>query len=261
MIHKRRTNVCQTLIQLSLGLFSHRCQHAQDQVFGLLGLVHEDDLETNNLVFDTSISVQQLYTDFSAQLLTHCDPGHASSALWHYLSGAFTLSRDERLPSWVPDLHKKSSEYACKLYISILFYKRPMQTEFGANRRPASLERGLQSEKIVFEGSIMDKIVYVHPEVSIELRKNRGRPISVGELVRCFVDLSVWEETLANEILSVESRADGESGTSLERYWRILSASPMDKDRQDLSYHSFQAFRKGMRSLREALSELRLLDR
>jgi hypothetical protein len=261
MIDEKRTYIIQTIIQLSLGLSLHHCQYAKDQVFGLLGFVNENDLEANNLLFDPSISVPQLYTNFSAQLLTHCDAGHTSNALWHYLNGAFTLSRDEQLPSWVPDLHKQSMGNVCRPYSSILAYMRTMRTTFGASQRPASLRKGLRSEEIIFQGSIFDKIVYVHPEVSLELKKNRSRSISVGEFVRCFMDLSTWEETLAREIGLVNTTAGGKSGTPLERYWRIVSASPMDQDREDISYQSFLAFRKSMRNLREVLSELHMLDR
>jgi hypothetical protein len=101
----------------------------------------------------------------------------------------------------------------------------------------------------------------VHPEISLDLKKDRGRPISVGEMVRCLIDLSTWEETFASQILSTETTVDGKSVTALDRYWRMISASPMEKDREDITYESFQAFRNSLRGLREVLSELHMLDR
>jgi hypothetical protein len=261
-IDEERIYIFQTLTQLSLGISpAHHCQYAQDRVFGLLGFVNEDDLEANNLLFDTSISIPQLYTEFSAQILTQCDPAHKSRALWHYLNGAFTLARDTALPSWVPDLHRQSNEYVCRPCSSILAYRRPMRTEFIASNRPVSVRKGPQTEEIIFGGNILGEIVYVHPEISLDLKKDRGRPISVGEMVRCLIDLSTWEETFASQILSTETTVDGKSVTALDRYWRMISASPMEKDREDITYESFQAFRNSLRGLREVLSELHMLDR
>jgi hypothetical protein len=255
-IDEERKYIFQTLIQFSLGIsHAHRCQYAQDRVFGLLGLVNEDDLETNNLLFDTTISIPQLYTEFSALLLTQCDPRHKSRALWHYLNGAFALYRDTALPSWVPDLHRQSDGFVCSPYYSILNYERPMRTEFLASSRPVSVRKGSQPGEIIFRGSILGEIVYVHPGI------RQCYSFSIGEEMRYYVDLSTWEETLASQMLSTESAVDGESGTPLDRYWRILSACPMEKDREDITYESFQAFRKSMRDLREVLSELHMLDR
>jgi hypothetical protein len=255
-IDEERKYIFQTLTQFSLGIsHAHHCQYAQDRVFGLLGLVNEDDLETNNLLFDTTISIPQLYTEFSALLLTQCDPGHKSGALWHYLNGAFTLYRDTALPSWVPDLHRQSHYFVCDPYSSILGYERPMRTEFLASSRPVSVRKGSQPEEIIFRGSILGEIVYVHPGIS------RCYSMSIGEKMRYYVDLSIWEETLASQMLSTESTVDGGSGTPLDRYWRIISACPMEKDREDTSYESFQEFRKSMWDLREVLSELHMLDR
>jgi hypothetical protein len=261
-IDEERKYIFQTLTQLSLGISQARhCQYAQDRVFGLLGFVNEDDLEANNLLFDTSISIPQLYTEFSALLLTQCDPGHKSRALWHYLNGAFTLFRDTTLPSWVPDLHRQSDYYMCGPYSSILVYERPMRTQFLASSRPVSVRKGSKTEEIILRGSMLGEIVYVHPEISLGLEEDGRRPVSMGEKVRYYIDLSTWEKTLAIQILSTESTVDGESGTPLDRYWRIISACTMEKDREDITYESFQVFRNSMQELRKVLSELHMLDR
>jgi hypothetical protein len=113
-VDERRTEMAQTLMEISWATTgTHHCFYAQDRVFGLLGFVNEDDLTKNNFIFDTKISIPQLYTAFSSQLLVHYDFEKARKGLWNYLDLAFALSRDILLPSWVPDLHQLQQHDRC----------------------------------------------------------------------------------------------------------------------------------------------------
>jgi hypothetical protein len=75
-----------------------RCSDPRDRVYGLMGLV--DDEDRNNLPIDYELSVQQLYTGLTMYWLTK--PGSTFSS-GYILHRAFFPKEIPFLPSWVPD--------------------------------------------------------------------------------------------------------------------------------------------------------------
>jgi hypothetical protein len=79
---------------------SCHCGDLRDRIYGLMGLVTEE--EAKRLPIDYNLSVQQLYTGLAMYWLTNDDPRSQSRPL-EILERALLPKTTPYLPSWVPD--------------------------------------------------------------------------------------------------------------------------------------------------------------
>lgn len=68
----------------------------------------------------------------------------------------------------------------------------------------------------------MDDISHVHPEIPSRERL-AGPKLLLSAYLRYFVEVAIWEEMLAQMVVSDNPSLTGESSVTLERYWRMIS--------------------------------------
>ncbi|CAO2656553.1 Nn.00g053560.m01.CDS01 [Neocucurbitaria sp. VM-36] len=197
------------------------CLLPEDHVFGLLGLLDQRYLDTASMdLVLQSTSIPDLYTRFSLFMLTHGDE-EPTGTLWDYIDLAFSLEKNEDLPSWVPDLHQVPSSYLHG-YTSVQNYnlRNDDASKYQASSRKITApRRGSLPYQLVLQGKLIDTVTVVYPEIP-----EYKTPTSDLDRVEHVIKATKWEQMIAALVLEVE-QGNIEGAISLDTYWRTLTGN------------------------------------
>lgn len=236
----------------SLVAETQECTWPEDRIFGLLGLVDQDDLLGTSL--DTEIvytSYQDLFTRFSAYVLTEY-PTQNGIEWWRWLSLAFGPEKCEGLPSWVPDLHaiSKTIHSGADLEFRVPSYQAATRW----NNKPRG---GLKIGQLVLRGRILDEVVTVFEPIPMDGGSYLGG--SSARQNEILMAVAKWEEKLAHAVmhsLSFETRQEDCVGLNrditLDTYWRTLignNASVQDEAVMQDWYDDLRAIGRSFRKI------------
>jgi len=169
------------------------CFLAQDRVFGILGLVEDEDLSVTVADLQKSESISTLYNRFSRYILLNNSPNE-TQYWWPFFNSSFTLHRREGLPSWVPDFHYQEDQcvYVCLPQSIAEFPNRKVR--YIASGREMVVRSGSRMAELILRGKVLDELRVIHPvgvrkwtkeesENALWLARLLGREASVAERV------------------------------------------------------------------------------
>jgi hypothetical protein len=161
-----------------------------------MGLSDTQNIDISIGDFYSCASIPELYTDFSAFLLTNAlyDPDMVPY-IWIWLDKASIPEKEGRFPSWVPDLHHWTHTIN---HWSVIFPAANEQRNYRASRQSKAIRKGCQCGELKISGRIFDSVVGVFSP----------RPMSPeefttdGHVVQWWINLSDWEDKAACFALS-----------------------------------------------------------
>ena len=236
----------------------HDCYDAKDRVFGMLGLVKEEELDATGISLRTCATVQEMYTQVSAYLLLNNDPNMTEN-WWKYFNSAFTFNKPVGLPSWVPDLHHQkqfAAEYVCEPRIVVEFIERwPLYQRYEASRRLAVIGKGSRDDEIVMRGKILDEIILAHPTPPNTTDSSTNTKDD-GGVMMFLTRLADWEQNVARSVLRDTNHDEVKDGDitpqdwriSEETYWRTLLANNLTigEDKSTMNVQAWRIFQNDM---------------
>jgi hypothetical protein len=165
-----------------------QCLQPRDRVLGLLGLFDMQNTEIPIEDFYSCTSIPELYTKFSAFLLTNalCDPDMIPY-IWTWFDKASVPGKLGYFPSWVPDLHHMT--FTVDRW-SVIHYAPSNERDYKASRKLKSIRRGYKYDELKISGRLLDSVVGVslpRPTAPVKLR-------SSVHIIRWWNDIANWED-------------------------------------------------------------------
>jgi hypothetical protein len=184
------------LIGVAILSLYQQCLQPRDRVLGLLGLFDTGDIDVSYGDFYSCASIPELYTEFSAFLLTNA-PYNPDMIpyIWVWLDNASVPGKDGRFPSWVPDLHHLT--YTIGRW-SVIFYAGSEQRDYKASRRSKVIRGGCQYDELKISGRLLDSVV----GVSFPRPISHGEFTTDGRVIQWWNDVANWENNAAHLALS-----------------------------------------------------------
>jgi hypothetical protein len=225
-----------------------RCLQPRDRVFGILGLFdwHKDEIPVVD--FYSCASVLELYTEFSAFLLTNTIyVPSLSPILWGWFHNASIPGKDSSFPSWVPDLHHLV--YTDHRW-SVIFHSAAHRRNYQASRRLKDFRRGFQIDELKIRGRLLDSVVCVSPPMPAPPREFQ----SIGNTIQWWSDLADWEDEAAQLALS-------DTDESLYNFCHTLVGGKSSRGKEIDPCQMRRRFRTGIAKWRKLLEGLHIEKR
>ncbi|KAH3969505.1 hypothetical protein HBI56_026640 [Parastagonospora nodorum] len=231
----------------------HACFLEQDRVYGMLGLIREEELASLAIDFHAYTSVPTLYTRFATYLLLNNDP-NKTQFWWRVFNMAFSFHKLNGLPSWVPDFHHQGrmTKFVCVPARITMFGHNTAQ--YCASAQPTVVTAGSRVGELMIRGKFVDEIMITHAPCVRNLEKTGEE----GEGARWIMTVAQWHETIAQKILEkYDHEDDGDEietwRVSEKTYWKTLFADNfLDESNKPITMTMCRIFRGTMLHVAEA---------
>jgi hypothetical protein len=244
---KSAEEVATALLRIARSTEYQHCLQPQDRIFGILGLVDWQRIENAGVDFYSYPSAPELYTEFSAFLLTNAlyYPETSIHDIWRWLYNASTPEKDGRLPSWCCDLHHLVYR-ADRL--SVVWHAKSAKRRYHASKRPKNIQRGFYSDELNIRGSLLDEISCVSDTWGTAF------PTTFGQVLQCQYDIARLDEHTARMLTS-------DTGESLHNYCHTLVGGQTLCNDGTGPYEMRQQFRDAIEEWKQRLEDFQITKR
>lgn len=236
------------IIRLTIDL--SRCSDPRDRVFGILGLINQDQLQ--ELGLQDSMSVDALYIRLTHFLLNNVSPSDRN--WWCLLQYATATDKRPGLPSWCPDYHTWSERSPHTRNIEEPVYLHGWTANRRISRATGIPQQSGNTRELKLRGKIFDSVRRTYSPIPYAAMFSE-ESTSLEEIENLYIELRNWERTIATDILGPASSTlpDDPSSTvglearlvkaTVDDYWQTLVSLNNEEERHKLTYENFRSFR------------------